>query len=98
MFQKSDEGYVIGTDYGRLSGRFSANMLDKCKGTHLELGDVPDDDPRPLREVARLQSGGSGQGLFKCHCVKSCTGRCKCHKAKRKCISRCHKGSHCSNK
>ena len=89
---------VVGTEHGRLNGRFSTNKLAVCSAAFLRIEDVPDVEPMPLREVARLTSGGSGQGLFRCVCRKGCTGRCKCVRAARKCISRCHKGAHCGNK
>ena len=28
-------------------------------------------------EVARLLSGGSGEGLVKCLCIKRCSGECR---------------------
>ncbi|KAF0299733.1 hypothetical protein FJT64_003432 [Amphibalanus amphitrite] len=36
-------------------------MLAECRGTFMNVSDVPPVEPRSLREVARLSSGGSGR-------------------------------------
>lgn len=47
-----------------------------------------------LREAMRIVSAVGGQGLLHCSCKGECNNqRCACFKAKRKCNSRCHKGS-----
>ena len=52
-----------------------------------------------LREAMRVVSAVGGQGLVHCACKGECNNnRCACVKAKRKCNSRCHKGStNCRN-
>ena len=52
-----------------------------------------------LREAMRVVSAVGGQGLVYCACKGECNNnRCACVKAKRKCNSRCHKGSkNCRN-
>ena len=57
---------VGGTENGGLNGRYSPNKLSVCSATFLCVDDVPDVEPLPLREAARLTSGGSGQGMFRC--------------------------------
>jgi len=65
----------------------------------LHLQDIPDSEPKSLREVARLQSVTDGQGMLKCDCKGGCkTNRCKCRQAKVLSNSRCHHSATCANK
>jgi len=57
----------------------------------LHLQDVPDREPKSLREVTRLQSVTGGQGRLKYDCKEGYkTSRCKFEQAKVLCNSRCH--------
>ncbi len=65
----------------------------------LHLQDIPDGEPKSLREFARLQSGTSGQGMLKCDCKGGCkTNRCKYKQAKVLSNSGCHHSATCDNK
>ena len=96
--QTRDEGYVLATEHGHLSDVYSRASLAPSPTGFVSLEDIPEGITLSLREVARLTSGGSGQGVWKCVCRKSCTGRCKCRRDGRKCSSRCHKSTKCNNK
>ena len=56
----SANGFKIGTKHGRISGRIPLSQLDASTATVLAV-DVPDGDIS-LREAARRESGGTGQG------------------------------------
>jgi len=44
--------------------------------------DIPNEAPKSLREIARLQSVTGDQGMLKCDCKGGCkTKRCKCKQA-----------------
>lgn len=85
---------------GILFGYYSFNQIFKASGSatsHVE--DVPDEGPKTLREIARLQSLTGGKGMLKCDCKGGCkTNRCKCTQAKVLCNSRCHHSGTCDNK
>jgi hypothetical protein len=75
--------YQLGTANGILLGYFVFNQLSKAPGIPtLHLQDVPDREPKSLREVTRLQSVTGGQGMLKCYCKGGCKiNRCKCKQA-----------------
>jgi hypothetical protein len=65
----------------------------------LHLQDIPDGEPKSLREVSRLQSVTGGQGMLKYDCKGGCkTNPCKCKQAKVLSNSRCHYSATCDNK
>jgi hypothetical protein len=92
--------YQLGTANGILLGYFAFNQLSKAPGIPtLDLQDVPKDEPKSLREIARLQNITGVQGMLKCDCKLGCiTNRCKCKQAKVLCNSRCHHSATCDNK
>ncbi len=92
--------YRIGTRHGTLHQLYSRNQFIPCVESFMGLDEVVKDKEVSLREAARLDSIGTGQGFFKCNCSGSCkNGRCKCFKADVKCNSRCHgTNSKCKNK
>ena len=97
VFQVDNDSFKLGCAHGRLDGRYSRNQIDPCQTKHLKEEEVPDEE-MTLREAARAQSGGKGQGFLKCTCRKSCTKRCKCVKNGLKCSSKCHHSLTCNNK
>ena len=65
----------------------------------LFIQDISKDEPKSLKEIARLQSVAGGQGLLKCDCKGGCkTNRCKCKQANMLCNSRCHNSTARGNK
>ena len=52
-----------------------------------------------VREAARLQSIGDGQGFVRCSCKTGCARKtCKCGRSNVLCNSRCHNSNSCHNK
>jgi hypothetical protein len=84
--------YQLGTANGILLGYFLFKQLSKAlEIPTLHLQDVPDREPKSLREVTRLQSVTGGQGRLKYDCKGgSKTNRCECEQAKVLCNSHCH--------
>ena len=68
--QHGDDGYVIGTNHGRLEGKYKRTSLAACHTQFLKPEEVPEDVVISLREAARLVSGGSGQGIKKCTTIQ----------------------------
>ena len=64
-----DGNYTIGIKHGVLDGKYMRNQFTVCKGSFLLEDDVP---PRKksLREIARADSLGSGQGFSRCNCLQ----------------------------
>ncbi len=83
-----------------LHGFYSYNQILNAPGLPtLVIEDIPNEGPKSLREIARLQSITGGQSLLKCDCKGSFkTNRCKCKQAKVLCNSRCHSSLTCDNK
>ena len=73
------------------------SQLDASTATVLAVDDVPD-SVISLREAARRESGGTGQGYLRCSCKKLCRGRCRCVTAGVLCNSLCHNSTNCNNK
>ena len=92
--------YQLGTTNGTLCGYYSYNQLFKASGSATSrVEDVPNEGPKTLREIVRLQSITGGQGMLKCDCKGGCkTNRCKCKQAKVLCNSRCHHSGRYDNK
>jgi hypothetical protein len=84
--------YQLGTANGIPLRYFAFNQLSKAPGIPtLHSQDAPDDEPKSLREVARIESVTGGQRILKGDCKGGCkTNRCKCKQAKMLCNSRCH--------
>ena len=71
--------YKLGTKHGVLKQAYSRNKFTPVKESFLELAEVPKDREVSVREVAREDSLGTGQGFVKCGCKTGCeNGRCKC--------------------
>ncbi|CAF4933945.1 unnamed protein product, partial [Rotaria magnacalcarata] len=63
----------LGTTNGTLFGYYSYNQLFKSSGSAtLLIEDIPNEGPKSLREIARLQSITGGQGMLKCDCKDGC--------------------------
>ena len=89
---------TLGSKFGILEGRFTRAELVSCGEKFLEFDNIPD-NLLSVRELARKESNGTGQGFFKCSCMTKCTGRCKCKRNNVLCNSKCHVNrSTCSNK
>jgi hypothetical protein len=90
----------LGTNKGILFGYYSCHQVSKAPGVPtLLMDDVPQNSPKSLREIVKLQSITGGQGLLKCDCKQGCrTNKCKCKQANVLCNSRCHNSATCSNK
>ncbi|CAF1045966.1 unnamed protein product [Didymodactylos carnosus] len=92
--------YKLGTENGVLLGYYSSHQVSEAPGLPtLFMQNITEEEPKSLREIARLQSVTGGQGMLKCHCQGGCkTKRCKCKQATVLCNSRCHQSATCGNK
>ena len=99
MGVKSNGLYQIGTHHGTLEQLYSRNQFSPwpTEQIFITIDQVPGNNIT-LREVARLDSNGTGQGFIRCSCKSKCTGRGKCLKANIICNSKCHAGNICNNK
>ena len=94
-----DGMYELGTEFGTLEQLYSRNQFAPTLENFMCLSDVPTNCNISLREAARKNSIGLGQGFFKCNCKTGCTTkRFKCLNAKKICNSRCHHSNSCKNK
>ena len=90
--------YSIGTRNGKLKQLYSRSQFSICDENLLTVDEVPSTE-FSLRQVATMQSNGTGQGMEKCFCKTKCiTNKCSCKKIGRKCNSRCHQSTTCCNK
>ena len=91
---------TLGTKHGILKGKYTRGEVTPCGESFISAESVLNTKTLPLRELARLESNGTGQGFWKCSCKKSCkTGRCKCKSNNVLCNSKCHlTRSTCENK
>ena len=82
---------AIRTAHGTLKQKYARSQFVPNKVTSLEISNVPDNEVN-LREVARKESVGSGQGFRRCVCLKSCSqkSRFSCLVAGLLCNSKCH--------
>ncbi|KAK7092401.1 hypothetical protein V1264_008149 [Littorina saxatilis] len=98
----SDDLYKIAARNGLLKGRFSRNQFDVSKERFLTEDSVDLTKAISVRQAVIAESLGGGQGFVKCNCSMSgkrcATNRCKCHKNKVLCNSRCHGSLICKNK
>lgn len=91
--------YKLGTKHGLLNSHYARNQFTPCLEKFLDIKDLETDKEISLREAARYQSVGTGQGIFHCTCKKNCLNKtCKCYRSNRICNSRCHSSRGCSNK
>ncbi|XP_062569481.1 SCAN domain-containing protein 3-like [Saccostrea cucullata] len=91
--------FKLGTKHGILHGAFSRNQFLPSSVHSLMVDDINRENEISVREAARLQSVGDGQGFMKCTCKSGCIRRtCKCLKANLLCNSRCHNSLSCRNK
>ena len=91
--------YKLGTKHGLLNQLYTRNQFSPCVEQFMTIAEVIQGEDISLREVAHLDSIGTGQGFAKCSCTKTCnSGRCKCFQNAVKCNSRCRCSSKCHNK
>ena len=95
VLEKTDcDAFKLGTRSGILEGLFHRNMFQVTKEKTLKIDEVNMDIKLGVREAARAESVGKGQGFLRCTCGGQCiTKKCNCLKAGAKCNSRCHGGS-----
>ena len=94
----NDGTYKIGTSHGTLKQQYTRAQFIPTIGSFLEETQVPENEIT-LREVARNESLGSGQGNRSCTCLTGCSNNmCSCRQANRLCISNCHGSLSCKNK
>lgn len=95
----NDGMYAIGTAHGTLKQKYARSQFVPNKVTSLKVSDIPGKEVN-LREVARKESMGSGQGFTRCGCFTGCSlkSRCTCLAAGLLCNSKCHKSLSCKNK
>ena len=93
-----DGMYQLGTEFGTLDQMYSRNQFAPTIENFISIADVPENVTISLREEARKNCIGLGQGFFKCNCKTGKTKRCKCFNAKKICNSRCHNSNNCQNK
>ena len=94
IIKRGNDGmYAIGTAHGTLKQKYARSQFVPNKVTSLEISNVPDNAVN-LREVARKEPMGSGQGfrLRRCGCLKgySQKSRCSCLAAGLLCNSKWH--------
>ena len=92
--------YKLGTKHGLIKQLFTRNQFTPCVENFLDVTDVPISQEKEVsvREVAKLDSIGTGQGFIKCSCKSSCTkNRCKCVKSLQICNSHCKCSNFCKN-
>ena len=100
VVEKKDNGlYLLGTSGGLLKQQYARSEFMPCMNDFITLNEVPMGNEVSLREMARSQSMGHGQGFFKCNCKHTCLSpRCGCKRNGVKCNSKCHNSSPCDNK
>ena len=90
--------YTIGTKHGTLKQPYCRNQFIPTNASLLQLGDVSTSaDEITLREVARKESIGTGQGYVRCNSKFGCRNdhSCKCKKDGKLCNSKCHQSLSC---
>jgi hypothetical protein len=97
--EKQNGMYTLGTKHGCLKQMYSRNQVIPTKCVLVSPDEVTAQQVS-LREVARSESLGSGQGYGeRCNCKAGCKGKmCKCRRLGRLCGSKCHHSLSCSNK
>ncbi|CAF1272724.1 unnamed protein product [Didymodactylos carnosus] len=80
IMEVKHDKYKLGTENGVLLDYYSSHQVSKAPGLPtLFTQDITKDEPKSLREIARLQSVTGGQGMLKCDCKGGCkTKICKC--------------------
>ena len=98
-FDPETEQYKLGTRSGLLTATYSRNQFMASSFHGLSESDIDLNVEISVREAARLQSIGNGQGFVKCSCKTGCSRKtCRCVKANVLCNSRCHNSNTCHNK
>ena len=93
-----DGCYTIGTSQGLLKQAYTRNQFIPTQAELISLDKVKE-NLISLREVARKEALGGGQGFDRCNCSKGCdSGRCSCRKNGKLCNSKCHRSLSCKNK
>ena len=89
--ETKDNGlYTVGAKEGILKQSYSRNQLIPTKCTFVSPREVPEQEVS-LREVAKMESLGSGQGYERCGCKSGCKRQlCTCRRKGRLCNSKCH--------
>lgn len=96
--EKKNGMYTLGTKEGSLKQSYSRNQIIPTMCVLVSPHEVPAQQVS-LREVARSESLGSGQGYERCNCKSGCKGKkCKCRRLGRLCGSKCHSSLSCHNK
>ena len=86
----NDGAYTIDTKHGILNCKYVRNQITPSKRSNISADELPAKNIY-LREVARTESIGSGQGYSICNCLQGCPSiRCNCLKSKILCNSKCH--------
>ncbi|KAK3097449.1 hypothetical protein FSP39_009713, partial [Pinctada imbricata] len=99
VMEINDGQHKLGTIFGVLDAMFSRNQFTVTTYQGLNENDIKKSVSISVREAARAQSIGDGQGFIRCTCKTGCkTKLCKCLKAKVLCNSRCHNSLSCLNK
>ena len=91
--------FKVGTRSGVINVLLHRDQLEKADVSNfLIVADIPDCEIS-VREAARSEAPGGGQGFLRCGCTGKCqTNACKCKKNNAVCNSRCHPGRSCLNK
>lgn len=99
VLEDKDGNYTLGTNYGTLNSQFARSQFTPTTFKGMSAENVKADITISVREAAREQSIGDGQGFTKCTCKTGCkTKACKCKKSGVLCNSRCHNSLSCKNK
>ena len=87
-----DNGMLtLGTKHGVLKKKYTRGEVTPCGGSFISSDAVLNTKTLPLRELARLDSNGPGQGFYICSCKKSSkTGCFICKRNNVLCNSKCH--------
>ncbi|CAG2199865.1 unnamed protein product [Mytilus edulis] len=96
---QTNDQFKLGSKDGILNGSYSRNQFTFSPIHSLALQDANTLVELSVREAARQQSIGDGQGFLKCACKTGCVRKtCKCVKSNVLCNSRCHNSLSCHNK
>ena len=92
--------YHLETAHSVLNGFYAYNQISRAPGSPILFVEyIPNEAPKSLREIARLQSITGGQGMLRCDCKGGCKKkRCKCKQANVSCNYHCHSSLTCDNK
>ena len=95
IHDKQDDIYTIATSEGLISGGYSRNQFEIQSSN---LITTPFSSTRIISQTELMQNASLGAGIGACKCKKCINRKCPCRNSDKKCSTKCHKGTMCSNK